>query len=87
MLQIEIDEVKVRIVELAHKAANGEPFIISDAGKPLAKVLGYEKNGASKRLKLFGCMRGQGHIAKELDFKTFCREEIDELFGLDASAQ
>ena len=85
MLQIEIDEAKTRLFELTRKAADGEPFIIADAGKPLVKVVGCEENGTSKRSKLFGCMRGQGYVAKELDFKAFCREEITEMFGLEAS--
>ena len=87
MLQIEIDEAKTRLSELTHKAAGGEPFIIADAGKPLAKVVGYEENATSKRSKLFGCMQGKGYVAKELDFKAFCREEITEMFGFDASVR
>ena len=87
MLQIEIDEAKTRLSELARKAADGEPFIIVDDGKPLVKVVGCEGNGTSKRSKLFGCMRGQGYVSKELDFKAFCREEIAEMFGLEASNQ
>jgi prevent-host-death family protein len=82
MLQIEIDEAKTRLSELARNAANGEPFILSDAGKPVAKVVGY--NGASRRRELFGCMKGLGYVAKDLDFKAFGREEIAEMFGLDS---
>ena len=87
MLQVEIDEAKTRLSELTHKAANGEPFIIADAGKPLAKVVGCEENGTSKRSKLFGCMQGKGYVSKELDFKAFCSEEIAEMFSLEASDQ
>ena len=87
MLQIEISEAKTHLSELTRKAADGEPFIITDAGKPLAKVVGCEKNGASKRSKLFGCMQGQGYVSKELGFKAFCSEEIAEMFSLEASDQ
>ena len=87
MLQIEINEAKTRLSELTRKAADGEPFIITDAGKPLAKVVRCEENGTSKRSKLFGCMRGQGYVSKEFDFKAFCSEEIAEMFDLEASDQ
>jgi len=83
MQQLEINEAKTRLPELARKAAGGESFVIADAGKPLAKIVGYEENRTSKRAKLFGCMRGQGHVVKDLDFKTFCHEEIAEIFGLE----
>jgi prevent-host-death family protein len=79
MIQIEIDEAKTRLLELARNAADGEPFVLSDEGRPVAKVVGY--NGASKRL---GCMKGHGYVAKDLDFKAFCREEIADMFGLDS---
>jgi antitoxin (DNA-binding transcriptional repressor) of toxin-antitoxin stability system len=38
MLTVSIDEAKTRLVELVKQAANGEPFIITKAGKPLVKV-------------------------------------------------
>ena len=84
MQQLEIDEAKKRLPELAHKAAGGESFVIADSGMPLAKIVGYGRNGTSKRSELFGCMRDQGYVAKDLDFKAFCREEIAEIFGLEA---
>jgi prevent-host-death family protein len=87
MLQLEINEAKTHLSELARKAADGESFVILDAGKPLAKIVGYEDNGISKRAKLFGCMQGQGYVAKDLDFKAFCREEVAEMFGLEAADQ
>jgi len=87
MQQLEIDEAKTRLPELAHKAADGESFVIADSGKPIAKIVGYGRNETSKRSALFGCMRGQGYVAKDLDFKAFCREEIAEIFGLKASDQ
>ena len=83
MRQFEIDEAKTRLSELARKAAGGDSFVIADSGKPLAKIVGYEENATSKRAKLFGCMRDQGYVAKDFDFKAFCREEIAEMFDLD----
>ena len=85
MKQLEIDEAKARISELIRKAAVGESYVIADDGKPLARIIGYEENITSKRAKLFGCMRGQGQVAKDLDFKAFCREEIAEMFGLETT--
>jgi antitoxin (DNA-binding transcriptional repressor) of toxin-antitoxin stability system len=84
MLQIDIDEAKTRLSELAHLAAEGKSFVIVDAGKPLAQVVGCAQNRTSKRADLFACMRGHGNVAKDLDFKSFCREEIAEMFGLDS---
>jgi antitoxin (DNA-binding transcriptional repressor) of toxin-antitoxin stability system len=83
MQQLEIDEAKTRLPELANKAACGESFVIAAAGKPLAKIVRYEENRTSKRAELFGCMRGQGYVAKDLDFKAFCGKEIDEMFDLE----
>jgi prevent-host-death family protein len=87
MLQVTIDEAKTRLSELTRQAASGEPFVIADGGKPLVKVAGYEALPASlretcgpKRSELFGCLRGHGHVAQNLDFKDFCREEIAEMF-------
>ena len=67
MQQLEIDEAKTRLSELARKAVSGESFVIADAGMPLAKIVKYEESGNSKRATLFGCMRDQGYVAKDLD--------------------
>jgi antitoxin (DNA-binding transcriptional repressor) of toxin-antitoxin stability system len=83
MIQVDIDEAKTRLSELAHRAADGESFIIADAGKPLVEVVRYAQNRTSNRKDLFGCMQGQGYVAKDLDFKTFCHEDIADMFGMD----
>lgn len=78
MRTVNIHEAKTHLSRLVDAAANGEPFIIAKAGKPLVKVipLGAPEHGEAKRL---GFMAGQ--VAVPDDFDTMGSREIEALFA------
>ena len=77
MQTVNIHEAKTHLSRLIEQAANGEPFIIAKAGKPLVKVmsLGAPEAGQVKRI---GFMAGQ--ILVPDDFDQMCNAEINQLF-------
>ena len=78
---VNIHEAKTHLSRLVDQAANGEPFVIAKAGKPLVKVvpLNAPEAGQAKRL---GFLEGQ--IAVPDDFDQMGQAEIEQLFGDDA---
>ena len=78
MQTVNIHEAKTHLSRLIEQAANGEPFIIAKAGKPLVKVmsLGAPEAGQVKRI---GFMAGQ--ILVPDDFDQMHSAEIEHLFG------
>lgn len=78
MQTVNIHEAKTHLSRLIEQAANGEPFIIAKAGKPLVKVmsLGAPEAGQVKRI---GFMAGQ--ITVPDDFDQMHSTEIGNLFG------
>jgi len=80
MQTVNIHEAKTHLSRLVDQAANGEPFVIAKAGKPLVKVvaLNAPEVGQMKRL---GFMSGQ--IAVPDDFNEMGQPEIEKLFGDD----
>lgn len=78
MQTINIYEAKTHLSRLVDRAANGEPFVIAKAGKPLVKVvpLNAPEAGQVKRL---GFLEGQ--IAVPEDFDQMGKAEIEQLFG------
>lgn len=81
MQTVNIHEAKTHLSRLVDQAANGEPFVIAKAGKPLVKVvpLNAPEAGQVKRL---GFLAGQ--IAVPEDFDQMGKREIEQLFGDDA---
>ena len=77
MLTVDLDDFQGRVLELISQAATGEPIIITQADRPLVKVVPYEKPQALERLD---CMRGYGFIGEDVDIKSIAREEIIALF-------
>jgi prevent-host-death family protein len=75
MRTFNIHEAKTHLSRLVEQAANGEPFVIAKAGKPLVKVVAPEA-GQAKRL---GFMAGQ--IAVPDDFDRMGEAEIERMFG------
>ncbi len=77
MEKFDIREVKAHLSDLVDRAANGEPFVIAKAGKPLVKVvpLGGATDGPKSRI---GFLKGVYAIPD--DIKAFGREEIEEMF-------
>ena len=81
MQTVNIHEAKTHLSRLIDQAANGEPFVIAKAGKPLVKVipLGAPESGQRKRL---GFLAGQ--IAVPDDFDRMGGDAMARLFGGDA---
>ncbi|MFT4101035.1 MAG: type II toxin-antitoxin system prevent-host-death family antitoxin [Burkholderiaceae bacterium] len=78
MRTINIHEAKTQLSRLVEQAANGEPFIIAKAGKPMVKVVPLATPaGKAKRL---GFLEGQLSVPD--DFDRLGSAEIERLFGL-----
>jgi prevent-host-death family protein len=78
MRTINIHEARTQLSRLVEQAANGDPFVIAKAGKPLVKVVPLDTPaaGGAKRL----CFMS-GEIAVPDDFDRMGSAEIDQLFG------
>ncbi len=77
METINIHEAKTHLSRLVDKAANGEAFVIAQAGKPMVKVvpLGAPAAGEVRRT---GFLSGQIEVPD--DFDTMGADEIEALF-------
>ena len=80
MLTVNIHEAKTHLSRLVERAANGEPFVIAKAGKPLVKVTALDTPTA-RQVRRLGFMAGE--IAVPDDFNRMGSVEIEELFGGD----
>jgi prevent-host-death family protein len=80
MQTVNIHEAKTNLSRLVDQAANGEPFVIAKAGKPLVKViaLGAPEAGQAKRL---GFLTGQIEVPD--DFDQMGGSEVEKLFDGD----
>ena len=72
---VNIHEAKTHLSKLVDAAANGEPFIIARAGKPLVKVVPLDAPVAPQRL---GFMKGEIKIPD--DFDRMFEAEIQAMF-------
>lgn len=77
MRTVNIREAKTHLSRLVDRAANGEPFIIAKAGKPLSKVVPVDA-ADQKKPRRIGFMDGQIKVPD--DFDTMMADEIEELF-------
>jgi len=80
MLTVNIHEAKTHLSRLVERAANGEPFVIAKAGKPLVKVTALDTPTA-RQVRRLGFMAGE--IAVPDDFDRMDSAEIEELFRGD----
>jgi prevent-host-death family protein len=78
MRTVNIHDAKTHLSRLVEKAANGEPFIIAKAGKPLVKVVPLTAPEAAQTKRL-GFLAGQ--IAVPDDFDQMGENEIAQMFG------
>jgi prevent-host-death family protein len=76
MRTVNMHEAKTHLSRLVNRAANGEPFIIAKAGKPLVKVVPLDAPVSGERKRL-GFMPG---IEVPDDFDTMFSEEIEKMF-------
>ena len=77
MKSVNIHEAKTHLSKLIQKAANGEPFIIAKAGKPMVKVVSIDAP-APKKMRRIGFGDGKSKIPD--DFDTMMQKEIEEMF-------
>lgn len=77
MRTVNMHEAKTHLSRLVKAAANGEPFIIARAGKPLAKVVAVDAPdlGTQRRLGFL-----TGRISVPEDFDRMGTEKIEALF-------
>lgn len=75
---INIHEAKTHLSRLVEQAANGEPFQIAKAGKPMVKVVALDAptGNVARRLGFLA-----GAIAVPDDFDRMGEGEIEHLFG------
>jgi prevent-host-death family protein len=78
MRTFNIHEAKTHLSRLVEAAANGEPFIIARAGKPLVKVMPLHAPEAAQAKRL-GFLKGEFEVPD--DFDDMGRSEIERLFG------
>lgn len=77
MRTVNIHEAKTHLSRLVERAANGEPFVIAKAGKPMVKVVPLDAPPPGKTRRL-GFMKGAFKVPD--DFNTMFQEEIEEMF-------
>jgi prevent-host-death family protein len=78
MQTVNIHEAKTHLSRLVDQAANGEPFVIAKAGKPLVKVVALNAPEAGQ-VKRLGFLKGQIQVPD--DFNSMGSKEIEQLFG------
>jgi len=74
---VNIHEAKTHLSRLVAKAANGEPFIIAKAGKPMVRVTAIDAPPPAEQRRI-GFMKGQFKVPD--DFDTMMQKEIEEMF-------
>lgn len=81
MRTVNIHEAKTHLSRLVEQAANGEPFVIARAGRPLVKVVPLD-TPCGAEVRRLGFMAGQ--IAVPEDFDRMGSAEIEHLFDGEA---
>lgn len=76
MYMINISVAKAQLSALIEKALSGEQVIISKAGKPVAKLVRYERSDQSRRP---GALKGKIKIAADFDELP---QDVAEAFGM-----
>lgn len=77
MRSVNIHEAKTHLSRLVERAANGEPFIIAKAGKPMVKVVPIDEP-TETQVSRIGFLDGLIDVPD--DFKSIGAEEIEEMF-------
>ncbi|MFZ0314726.1 MAG: type II toxin-antitoxin system prevent-host-death family antitoxin [Candidatus Korobacteraceae bacterium] len=78
MKTVNIHQAKTQLSKLVEEAAQGEPFIIAKAGRPVAKVTALSAPTGAQVRRL-GFMAGQ--IAVPDDFDQMGSEEIERMYN------
>jgi len=74
---VNIHEAKTHLSKLVEKAAQGEPFVIAKAGKPMVKVIAVDAP-TGKKIQRLDFMKGQFSVPD--DFDRIMSAEIEEMF-------
>ena len=77
MRTVNMLEAKTHLSRLVDRAAQGEPFIIAKAGKPLVKVTALDASSA-RQIQRLGFLNGAFSVPD--DFDTMGAKEIEQLF-------
>jgi len=77
MRTVNIHEAKTHLSRLVERAANGEPFIIAKAGKPLVKVVPLD-TPSQRQIRRLGFLKGQIQVPD--DFDTMFADDIEKMF-------
>jgi len=77
MKSVNIHVAKTHLSKLIQQAANGEPFIIAKAGKPMVRVVAIDAPEPKKQRRI-GFGDGTSKIPD--DFDTMMQKEIEEMF-------
>ena len=77
MRTVSMDEAKTHLSRLVQAAANGEPFIIARAGRPMVKVVAVEAPDPGTMCRI-GFLAGR--ISVPPDFDRMGADEIETLF-------
>jgi len=72
-----ISEAKAQLSALIEKVIAGEEVIIGKAGKPVARLIRYERNRQARRS---GALKGKINIADDFDALP---EDIAKSFGME----
>jgi prevent-host-death family protein len=78
MKTFNIHEAKTHLSRLVEEAANGEPFIIAKAGKPMVKVLSLTEHPMAE-LQRLDFLKGDQFIIPD-NFDEFASDEIERMF-------
>lgn len=78
MNTVNIHEAKTQLSRLVDQAANGKPFIIAKAGKPLVKVTPLD-TPVGKQVRRLGFLAGQFSVPD--DFNEMGGAEVEHMFG------
>jgi len=78
---INIHEAKTHLSRLVERAAEGQPFVIAKAGKPVAKVVAMDAP-MGEEVSRVGFLAGSIRVPD--DFNTMGSTEIEALFGVAA---
>ncbi len=77
MRSINIHAAKTHLSRLVEEAAQGEPFVIAKAGKPMVMVTRIDEQRAKGKRRLGGL---EGMYTVPEDFKSMFADEIEEMF-------
>lgn len=77
MRTFNIHQAKTQLSKLVNEAANGEPFLIAKAGKPMVKVVALDAPEPAN-IRRIGFMKDEIEVPD--DFDTMAADEIQTLF-------